>query len=649
MKKYIFLAVAALAMTSCSDFLDKEPLDFASSDSYYKTENDLRMAVNYFYQILPVNASQANNGLYTDDIVSDNMVSTTPQDLLYKGNKRTPDIDNSEWNFSNLRGINFFIQKYYENEKILTGSEIYLKHYLGEAYFFRAYDHFRLLRNYGDAPILTEMLSDDRDELTQHSLRYPRNEVARFILAQLDTAAMLLMDQAPETGRITKKAAYALKSRVALYEGTWEKYHANTCFVPGNSKWVGKDTWPNFTWPAGSADAEINFFLDQAISASDLAVEGTSLSSNYLNLFNQVDVSNQSEVLLARYYLAGTLSHNCSYFLRNGGGRGVTRQAINTFLMQNGLPIYADNSGYHGDTNSFLELMDRDPRLAGQRNAQGYYPRNATWANDNQKFGGFGIVRAGGFIKEGNDTLFYYKPNVQNSGNEKAPTGYELNKWVSNDEAQRVQYGCTTAVPLFRTAECMLNYIEAYYERYGNLGGNCDTYWRAIRSRAGLDTDYQKTIAATVLSQENDLAVWSKGVEVSPTLYNIRRERRCELIAEGRRTDDMKRWRSFDKMVAWQPEGFNFWEEVFNLYTATERQNGISTASISTYLHPFQANENNNAYDGYDFPKPHYLEPIPISEFNLTIVPETGKSILYQNPGWPSNTDGTADYSYDCD
>ena len=644
MKKYIYIALSALALSSCNDFLEREPLDFASDESYYKTANDLRIAVNDFYEILPVNGGGSRNtGLYYDDVQSDNQATTAAQELMYPGNKRTVDISASEWNFSNLRGINFCIQKILENfkeEERASGTLI--GHYLGEAYFFRAWDHFRLLRFFGDAPILTKMLSDDTSELIQASKRYPRNEVARFIIEQLDLAADLMQETPLEKGRLTRDAALALKSRVALYEATWEKYHAGTCFVPGNSKWVGKDLWPDFQFKAGSAEAEINWFLEQAIDASEKAVVNHPLSEDYMSLFNVIDLSDNQEVILARYYLPGILSHNCSTYLRNGGGCGVTRQAVNTFLMANGLPIYATGSNYYGDETSYDEFRDRDPRLAGERNADGSYNLNEIGRYT------FGAVRAAGTIMNGTDTIFHYAPFIYNTGQDRATTGYEVNKWVTMDQTQWTGNSSYTAVPIFRSAECMLNYIEAYYERYGALGGNCDTYWKAIRRRAGVDENYQATIAATVLANENDLATIWRGQTIDVTLYNIRRERRCEFIAEGRRLDDLKRWRAFENMVSWQPEGFKIWGVMQNMYSQ-QQLSSVSKSSASLYMRPLQANTSNNAYNGYNFPKGHYLEPIPISEFALTIDPSTGKSVIYQNPGWPSNTSGTANSSYDYD
>lgn len=646
MKKYILLLAASLGLASC-DFLDREPLDFGSEDSYYRTVDDIRIAVNEFYEILPTNNSLWG-GLYSQDVQSDNQCSAGLQNLFYPGDKKTVKMGSScQWNFSNLRGINFFINKTESNLNAIIGNKDYVNHYLGEGYFFRAYDYFRLLRNYGDAPLLTQVLNDDKNELSAASVRYPRNEVARFILADLDKAATLLMEKAPESGRVTRDAALALKSRVALYEATWEKYHAGTCFVPGNNKWPGRDTWPDFKFKAGSAEAEIQWFLDQAIEASKLVADNHPLDSDYGAMFNSDGTFPEGgEVILARYYMNGVLSHSCSAFLRAGGGCGLTRAAVNSFLMTNGLPIYADASGYQGDEISYYEMQNRDARLTAS-------------------------VRPGGRLinttlvdgKYVNDTIYYWKPYIYNSGNEKSTTGYELKKWLSDEPAQRIQYACTTAVPLLRSAEARLNYIEAYYERFQSLDGTCQQYWTELRLRAGVDADYNKTIAYTDLEQENDLAVWSRSKEIDKTLYNIRRERRCELIAEGMRLDDLKRWRALDMMngngnvgenkglyTGYQPEGFNLWTEMYKMYSSKEIDESVVTqSSISKYLHPLQISSTSAAYEGYNFPKQHYLEPIPISEFLLTVDDATGVSTIYQNPGWPSKTDGTADYNYDCD
>lgn len=633
--KYIFGAFLLAGSVASCNFLDREPMDFGDENAYYKTVDDLELAVNDFYQILP-KMEYLWGGPYEDDNTSDNQCGNWPNNMFYPGDKKTVQQANSEWKFVNLRGINFFINKTKEqmDAGAITGTKEFIDHYWGEGFFFRAYEHFRLLRNYGDAPILEVMLPDDEATLAQASKRRPRNEVARFIIEDLKRAEELMMENAPAEGRLSKDAARLLRARVALYEATWEKYHANTAFVPGNPKWVGASMYPDFQFKAGDAQKEIEYFLDQAIEAADLVASHRALDDDYIAMFNRLTpFSSNDEVILARYYQMGILSHSASNYLgRTGGGTGFTRALVNTFLMKNGLPIYADGSNYGGDTYMLDEMKDRDERLV-----------------NSVKIAGSDIETVQG--PDGtlvNDTIYYYRPQLTLSGNEASPTGYELKKWVSNEPGQQEQGQGTSATPILRAAEAYLIYLEAYYERHGNLGGNCDRYWTELRCRAGVDTDYNKTIAATDLSKENDLAVYSKGIEVDKTLYNIRRERRCELLGEGMRLDDLKRWRALDNMKDYQVEGMNLWDEMYKMYDNGALNGVVSPSGVSNYIRPLQKTSTSVAYNGYNFPKPHYLEPIPISEFLLT-VDGSGNSTLYQNPGWPTKSDGIADYSYDCD
>lgn len=620
------IVLLGLNLTSC-DFLEREPLDFGNESAYFKTVDDLEMSVNSFYKLLP-KMETLWGGVYATDNNSDNQMGAGTNNLLYPGDKKTPAQKDSDWKFETLRGINFFINKAEKQlaANAVSGAPEYIDHYLGEGYFFRAYDYFRLLKCYGDVPILTEMQVDDPTVLIKNTKRAPRNEVARFILKDLDRAIELMMINAPKSGHLSKDAARVMKARVALYEATWEKYHAGTCFVPGNAKWVGAASHPDFKFESGSADAEVNFFLDEAIAAADIVASSRRLNADYAKMFISEKVfENNDEVILARYYAPSIITHEASKRLnRTAAGCGYTRALVNSFLMQNGLPYYAEGSTYQGDRLPFLEMVNRDNRFAS-------------------------TCKGGGLLQNAEgDTLVYYVPKLTQTGNEGSPTGYEISKHASPLVAQE-EVG-TTATPIFRAAEAYLVYLEAYYERHHDLGGNCGTYWAALRNRAGVDPNYAKSIAATDLSKENDLATKWKGSYIDKTLYNIRRERRCEFVAEGMRLDDIKRWRALDNMVNYQVEGINLWEAMHTYFKPGDLKEGVvSQAGISTYIRPLQKSATGAAYDGYNFPKPHYLEPIPVSEFILTTDPATGKSVLYQNPGWPMESDGTANYGYDCD
>lgn len=166
----------------------------------------------------------------------------------------------------------------------ITGNRENIRHYIGEIYFFRAFDYFERLRTVGDFPIITKTYPNESGILTEISKRSPRNEVARFILSDLNTAIEMLKEQSPDgtKNRVTRDCAILLKSRVALYEASWLKNFKGTAFVPGGPGWAGanKEYNAGYTFPSGSIDNEINFFFDETIAASQIIADKHTLTTN---------------------------------------------------------------------------------------------------------------------------------------------------------------------------------------------------------------------------------------------------------------------------------------------------------------------------------------------------------------------------------
>ncbi len=644
MKKYIYYIILfSLLASSCSDFLQREPLDFGSESNYFKNTDDLRKAVNEFYTLLPGNNNPLRDGLFTIDNNSDNQCGGWSNSNFYPGNRLVPDLENSEWKFNKIRDCNYFIKLIEEriNNGEIAGAEADKYHYLGEFYFFRAYEHFRLLKSFGDAPIIDCVLSNDFTDLVRGSKRRPRNEVARFIISDLEKAKSLMKKVAPHANRLNKDCASLFLARVALFEATWEKYHANTCFVPGNGKWVGSHMYPNFQFSTGNATSEINYFFDKAIEYSLEVTEGRSLHSNYEAMFKSTDTQNYSEMILVKKYAVGVVSHSVPKLLMAGSNNcGYTQAMVNSFLMTNGSPIYASKEymEQRRDTSIIEEMKDRDVRLVSS------------------------VQKPGDINKMTNPIGYIGIPRITNTTETGSPTGYEIRKYHVSDLSQEGFSAGITDTPIFRVAEAYLIYLEAFYEKNKYLDSYCEQFWKELRVRAGVNEDYNYTIQITDLEKENDLAVWSKGVMVDKTLYNIRRERRCEFIAEGFRLDDLRRWRALDMMNAkgdkhpidegYVMRGFNLWEQFYTRYDSKELNSSgvVSSNSDGNHICPHRRYVTDNAYSGYNFPKPHYLDPIPVSEIILTSQnSDVSTSTIYQNPGWPSANVGLADYSYDCD
>lgn len=516
----------------------------------------------------------------------------------------------------------FYTAQNLENGTLTNSDKV--QQYIGEMYFFRAYIYYFYLQKFGDFPILTTELNDaDYAANVEANKRKPRNEVARFILKDLDEAIARLKPRSNviTNHRLNKESALLFKSRVALYEGTWETYHKGTARVPGGPGWPGG----TFT---GNLDTEIAFFLSEAMAAAKEVADATDLEPAYETMFNQRDLSSTPEVLLWRMYSAeaqvqslieGTFHGIDETEGRVEQGGGYTRSMVESFLMENGLPIYANNSGYKGDKNTTDVATDRDHRLVLSMSK----PGDLIWRGKNMD----------------KEMRMKYPNLIQGKGSASA-TGYLIRKgWADSNVA--VNDNSPMAYTIFRAAEAYLNYIEADYVKNGNLDANSQKYWKALRQRAGIDTNYQNTIAATDLSKENDLAKYSGSSMVDPTLYNIRRERRCEFIAEGMRKDDLYRWRSLDKLKNYQVEGFNYWEENYKFYTKDNPD--VVDKNVSTYLRPYH--KHALAKDGYNFEEANYLSPISYDVFRLSTPDKGGDvstSVVYQNPGWPVDKGGTA-------
>jgi hypothetical protein len=208
-------------------------------------------------------------------------------------------------------------------------------------------------------------------------------------------------------------------------------------------------------------------------------------------------------------------------------------------------------------------------------------------------------------------------------------------------------------VPIFRAAEALLNYMEASYERNGTLDVLAREYWQILRRRAHVSDDIDATIAATQmnLEAENDWGAYSGGTLINATLYNIRRERRSEFIAENMRYMDLCRWRAMDQMIAtpYIPEGMHLWSTPMEAWYTNLNADGtssanVSPASLSEYIRPFQKTASQRCYNGYVWHIAHYLEPIAVKHFQLTAPDGTTvvQSPIYQNPYWGTEADTPA-------
>ena len=251
----LYALSAGMMLSSCNAFLDLEPESALSPEQYLTTEENLGAYATDLYNMFPEH-ERSTWGYWRSDANTDDMASAQPGDAFAPGYWRVEQTGGS-YAFERIYRCNYFLNfvlPLYEAGEI-TGVEANIRHYIGEAYFFRAWAYFEKLKALGDFPIVEEPIADDLVQLTAASKRMPRNEVARFILADLDRAIEYMSETPPVGGsnRLDDDCARLMKSRVALYEGTWEKYFKGTAFVPNGPQWPGasKDYNQGYEFPSG--------------------------------------------------------------------------------------------------------------------------------------------------------------------------------------------------------------------------------------------------------------------------------------------------------------------------------------------------------------------------------------------------------------
>ena len=648
------------SVTSCNDYLEQEPPSSLTPENFYTSEDQVQAVANRFYQDIMPGHGGWDYGTYTNDNNTDVQASRSPSAKFSSNLWRTSQSE-GDWSWGNVRNVNFQLAqlKTKLEEGAISGNETNIRQYIGEIYFFRAYAYFELLKKYGDLPILTEALPDDEAVLVAASKRQPCNEVARFIINNLDTAATFMKDEFESRHtRISVDAARLFKSRVALYMGSWLTNFAGTPFVPLGSGWPGAEKNSGYNFPTGSLDNEAKYFFEVAAAAAEqvadkykasltvnngVVPQAEGQSNPYLELWGTTSCAGKSEILLWREYSKSLgVQNDIEVAVEKGNiGTGVTRSLVERYLMADGKPIY--NSSFVYDDSEIAKVVaNRDPRLAVMLKVPGQ-------------------VNCFKNVSDVAGTHWTEKepvPNITNANAEDGYiTGYAIRKGMTFDRSLTANGGSYNVCVIFRATEALLNYIEAEYMLTKNINAGKIMYWRKVRECAGFTgdgLDPQVTIAATDMSKEAlDWGAYTAGkLLTDPILYNIRRERSCEFLAEGLRDMDLKRWRSYEQLIT-KPvyaEGIHLWgttmESWYNdLVADGTSSSNVSQRSISEYHCPHVVNMTNNSYaKGLTWRMAYYLQPLPLRQFLLTAPDHSSVSAspLYQNPYWPTETDQPA-------
>ena len=487
MKKieYVMIVIASVIFTGCHDILDIEPKDRITG--IWSNEALVESYVNGMYNSLQHGYCEALWASLTDEM----------HDVHNNGGAWT--VQRGELTSDNISTLGTtttpYVNKWgYAYERIRDINEFF-EEIESSGFEENLKDRLKGEMKFIRAYLYSELLWRYGDvPLITHvfaldddyttATRDSYDKVVDFIVKELDEAALLLNGSEIRKGRATPDATLALKSRVLLYAAS-----------PLNNPSNDRAKW------------------EKAAQAAEALIDkGYTLYPDYKNLF----MEDNNEIIFARYFTK-SLNHNINGFsgtnsLYGGGHNHPTENLAMDYEMVNGeLPYSLDASnniivnpasGYD-PKNPYL---DRDPRFY----ASILYDGSIFQDHEVETFDG-GIDSPLSSVVPWNATM----------------TGYYLYKFIDPSKSVNLRTDDLSTNPwiYFRYGEILLNYAEAKFE----LGDEdaARRYINLIRTRADMPP-----------------------VDVSGTDLRdkIRHERRIELVFEGHRFFDVRRWKILEEV-----------------------------------------------------------------------------------------------------
>lgn len=541
MKRLFIIFIIGSLFQNCSKKLDLAPLDTISDATFWKTADDYKLATNDLYNSL--------EGLGFED---------TQAETAYNVGNDISQGTNLPTEVSSL-WTNSYVYIRRANNILLKGTTspiaADIKIQLAEAKFFRAYNYWQLLRVYGGVPVIADVLDINDQKL--YSPRADRDSTVDFILKDLSDAAADLPVQSSlssaDIGRVTKGAALGLKARIALFEGTWEKFRNE----------------PN-----------ANNYLDIAIAASNNIIESNEYAlftgkgdQSYRYLFIE-EGDDSKECILDRRYQRDIQGQSYPYYI-DRIGYVPTKKLADMYLCKDGLPV-TSSPQFEGYATFTSEFDSRDPRMTmtmivpGTKTVRPFYatpPGVENWPDAPQRI-----------------------PN----------TGYITYKYLSEDT-----YGNTAGETgnsnsfdkhIIRYAEILLIYAEASFEKNNAISeADLGKTINVIRSRVNMPALTNSFVSANGLNMRDE----------------IRRERTVELALEGFRYDDLRRWKTAEIEMKQNIKGI----KIKNSDWQNRKPYSDSSYQSRTDSNGFLIVEGsqNRFFD----PAKDYLQPLPTKEILL--------------------------------
>lgn len=492
--KFIYSISIALIITSlfsCTKILDRPPLTELDDENAWTSEVNLRLYANKYYtSFFP------GYGVGFDVSGAALMGYQFSDDVFLMGNQSnfTSSVPNSSiWSYSDIRSINIMLDRIETRMKSILSTEAY-NHWMGIGRFFRAMEYADLVNRFGDVPYYDKVVSDlDKDDL--YKPRTPRNEVMDKIYDDLKFALEnVRLNDGDQL--VNRYVVAGFTSRIALREGSWQKYHYNN-------------------------NQRANKFFELAEQAANMIIISGKydIVTEFRGLFTSKTLAGNRDVIFYRHYdAAANILHSVATYnnLSESVAFGPTTDLIKSFIAVDGKAWQNSTEPNASDFSLANMIKTRDPRL---------------------------------------EATFYDKPTNKNRA-----SYWYINKFLPRSVASSVEAGNAPPVeytsnknetdyPVFRYAEALLNWIEAKAELGTADQDAINISINKIRNRPlapeAVSKGVKKTAPLNLANLPNDP---NRDPTVSPLIWEIRRERRMEFAFEYGRFDDLKRWKKLENM-----------------------------------------------------------------------------------------------------
>jgi len=639
MKKYITIILILLmgSISSCNKFMDIVPDNVPQLENAFASRVMAERYLSTCYSWIPAGFDmESNPAMFAGDELWLNYTynQTTGYNnwKIAQGSQNSNSPLNNYWDGANqaknlwraIRDCNVFLENI---SKVPDMDSFEIKRWAAEVTFLKAYYHYYLLRMYGPIIIQDVNLPVTVDPTETQMERRPVDECVDYISSLIDQALPDLPDDITsltENGRISKLIAYSIKAEILvtaaspLFNGNqdYQGFNASNG-QPFFNPTVSAAKW---TRAAEACKTAVDFAKNngrllykwQAPASMTVAPQPSTISqmsyreaiAERQNNTEQIWVNNSSRASQAVQAAATVRSYDPAFIDNSalGGYLSPTLNVVQLYYSKNGVPIDEDLSY---DYAGRFTLKTVPNTAAYKYNLTANYSTIGLHFDREDRFYASLSFDGGRYFMSThtNDDLAF-NTNYKLTGNAGpvsfsaySATGYTPKKLVSYRNVAGASSAYTVyeyAYPMMRLADLYLLCAEAINEASGP-GADAYSMIDQVRARSGL--------AGVVASWAAFSRSPAKPTTQAGLREIIRRERAIELMFEGKRFWDLRRWKTAQQTLNTNITGWSVREKDAQLFY---RQ-------VNLYSRTFGVRD--------------YLWPLSLGEMRRN-------SKLKQNPGW---------------